>query len=83
MTLRTEFIHEKPEMGVQLRGSAGDVDELERFLPKRGDDLCHGGLRHDFAAGWRAFQMAMPARQVAVPPQIDLETANIIAHQTL
>jgi hypothetical protein len=76
---RNEF----PEMGIELRGSAGQVDQPAPDTFCRLQDLFHDIPSHDFVSFGRGFQVAVRTLLVAQEPKIDLQRFNVCTIQSL
>jgi hypothetical protein len=64
--------HKRAEMGIELRGSASQIDQLTPGALGRLQDQLHDGPFHDFISLGRGLEVAVRTPLVAQEPKIDL-----------
>jgi len=70
---RGALLDQPSKAGVELGGTARDVDDGDRETPEHIDTLLGGFPRHDLGAVRASIDVAMPTRLIAELPDVDLK----------
>jgi hypothetical protein len=83
MAFSAKSRYKRAEMGIELRGSAGQIDQVTPGALGRLQDQLHNRPFHDFISFGRGFEVAVRTPLVAQEPEIDLYCLDAHTVQSL